>query len=193
MPAPTATAFRPGRRSHRGRLGRRSHRRRLGRRSHRRRVRVPFAGRCSTSWETSSSASEVSAAWRSRTRRARAASARASALATSSSASASEMGVSAPESSSGRDCGPSGSVTSPRSSQWSASGASGERFRDRMVTSWPLRIVHGEAAYHFPIKALRCHPTPAFVALKMRKYSFVRQPGGVPFQCHPGPTAMWLR
>ena len=103
MPTPRATAFRPGRRSHRGRLGRRSDRSR---------ARVDFAGRCSTSWETasSSSASAVSAARRSRTRRARAASARASALATSSSASASEMGASAPESTPERDCGSSGYV-----------------------------------------------------------------------------------
>ncbi len=174
MPAPTAAAFRPGRRSHRGRPGRRSRRRRFG---------IPFAGRCPTSWKTSSasSVSVVSAAWRRRARRARAAAARASALATSSSAPASGMGASAPESSPGRDCGPSGSERSPRSSPWSASGASGERFRDRMVTSWPLRIVHGEAAYHLRTGAYRCHRAGAIVVLKMRGFTFVGQPGGVPF------------
>ena len=112
MPAPTAIVFRPGRRGHWGRRGRR------GNRSH---FRAGLPVRCLASRDrASSSASPVSAPWRSRTRRARAASARTSALATSSSVPAS---ATAPESTPDRDGDSSGSVTSAASSQWSASTA----------------------------------------------------------------------
>lgn len=117
MPALIAVVFRPGRRSHRGRVRPRN------------RSRVHFAGRCSSS-RPSSSALPVPAASRSRERRARAASARASALATSSSASTCDTAAASPA----LDCGSSGSVTSLGPPESSASGPSGSCTEKQLIT-----------------------------------------------------------
>ena len=131
MPRPTTTAFRAGRRSHRGRPGRRN----------RSRFRVHFAGRCSVF--RASSESPVSAATRSRRRRARAASARASAFATSSSGSTSEMGSKAAGSTPGRV----GSIASAESSPWSAFGPSGSCTERQLITGTWAQRRHRAAAF----------------------------------------------
>jgi hypothetical protein len=49
-----------------------------------------------------------------------------------------------------------------------------------MMTSWPLRIVHGEAAYHFRKGAFRGHSAPAAVRLGMPSEGRRRTDGDVP-------------